>query len=221
MRRGGAQPTPDPGSSRVPLGARKEKRRKSSLSAGLDGGGRATVAMVGLNVPVRLLGSDDLEQQRVVLERLEQVERWGGSVLVSSVVLAEPSWVLSSAFGYDPRDLSGWNVSADLRPEVAEAPALRVADRRRTLTAAAYLFHLVQSLARSSAQRSPHLPSVTDRASAAPSRRAARRLTDGHRPGACHACTSERRSDHGEVPGHCAGPPPQWLSATRWNCHYG
>jgi predicted nucleic-acid-binding protein len=53
------------------------------------------------NVLVRLLVSDDLEQQRLVLERLERVQKDGGRVLVSSVVLAELSWVLSSAYGYD------------------------------------------------------------------------------------------------------------------------
>ena len=53
------------------------------------------------NVLVRLLVSDDLQQQAAVVARLERLLAQGDSILVSPVVLAEVSWVLSSAYGYD------------------------------------------------------------------------------------------------------------------------
>lgn len=57
------------------------------------------------NVLVRLLVSDDLAQQAAVVARLEEAESAGGKVLVTSVVLAELSWVLESAYEYDRKDI--------------------------------------------------------------------------------------------------------------------
>ncbi|MCC6623452.1 MAG: type II toxin-antitoxin system VapC family toxin [Deltaproteobacteria bacterium] len=53
------------------------------------------------NVIVRLLVSDDRKQQRAVVRRLEEASRSGESVLVPDVVLAELSWVLDAAYGYE------------------------------------------------------------------------------------------------------------------------
>jgi predicted nucleic-acid-binding protein len=53
------------------------------------------------NVLVRLLVSDDLEQQQAVRSRLESILASGDSVLVTHVVMAELAWVLESAYDYD------------------------------------------------------------------------------------------------------------------------
>jgi predicted nucleic-acid-binding protein len=53
------------------------------------------------NILVRLLVSDDLDQQQAVAARLKTIQDDGGSLFVSSVVLAELSWVLASAYGYE------------------------------------------------------------------------------------------------------------------------
>lgn len=55
---------------------------------------------VDTNVLVRLLVSDDLPQQQAALARLKAARARGEEVLVTSVVLAELSWVLDAAYGY-------------------------------------------------------------------------------------------------------------------------
>jgi predicted nucleic-acid-binding protein len=52
------------------------------------------------NLLVRLLVTDDEQQQRAVRRRLEEMQRRGEGVLVTSLALAELCWVLQSGYGY-------------------------------------------------------------------------------------------------------------------------
>jgi len=60
---------------------------------------RGAVAAVDTNVLVRLLVADDHGQHREALKRLTALREKGEQVFVSSVVLAELSWVLDAAYG--------------------------------------------------------------------------------------------------------------------------
>ncbi|HSN99866.1 MAG TPA: type II toxin-antitoxin system VapC family toxin [Candidatus Nanopelagicales bacterium] len=53
------------------------------------------------NVLIRVLVGDDRRQQKAALARLEAIRTSGGSVVVSSVVLAEVAWVLDRAYDYE------------------------------------------------------------------------------------------------------------------------
>ena len=53
------------------------------------------------NILVRLLVSDDLDQQRAIATRFGTILNQGHTVLVTSVALAEVGWVLSSVYGYN------------------------------------------------------------------------------------------------------------------------
>lgn len=55
---------------------------------------------VDTNVLVRLLVGDDAQQRRAALKRFQRVLAAGDAVVVSPVVLAELTWVLSGAYGY-------------------------------------------------------------------------------------------------------------------------
>lgn len=61
---------------------------------------------VDTNVVVRLLVSDDLNQQQEALRRITAVRDAGEEALVTSVVLAEISWVLDSCYGYGRADIA-------------------------------------------------------------------------------------------------------------------
>jgi predicted nucleic-acid-binding protein len=58
------------------------------------------------NVVARLLVSDDLAQQRAVRRRMEKVLSAGGSVVISTVVLAELAWVLDSVYEYGRAEIA-------------------------------------------------------------------------------------------------------------------
>lgn len=81
------------------------------------------------NILVRLLVSDDLEQQRAVVRRLERIQQDGEFVVVSSVVLAELSWVLSSAYRYDRAAI------ATAIRALSETPPFLVLDRAAVVQA--------------------------------------------------------------------------------------
>jgi predicted nucleic-acid-binding protein len=83
------------------------------------------------NVVVRVLVGDDRAQQQAALARLRKIRANGESVLVSSVVLAEVAWVLSSAYEYDRRQ-----IAAALRGVIATPPFL-VTPRAAVITALA------------------------------------------------------------------------------------
>lgn len=68
------------------------------------------------NVVVRFLVADDEAQFRRVRARAERVRRAGGKILVPTLVFAEASRVLSSAYGYE-------------RGEIVEALAALAATR--------------------------------------------------------------------------------------------
>jgi predicted nucleic-acid-binding protein len=81
------------------------------------------------NVIVRVLVGDDLKQQQAALARLRKIRANGGSVLASTVVLAEVAWVLGSAYGYDRAQ-----IAAALRGVIATPPFV-VAPRAAVLAA--------------------------------------------------------------------------------------
>lgn len=58
------------------------------------------------NVLVGLVVSDDLAQQRAAMKRLGTIRDANGRAFVSDVVLAELSWVLESAYGYERSDVA-------------------------------------------------------------------------------------------------------------------
>lgn len=58
------------------------------------------------NVVVRLLVSDDLEQQEAVHRRLEAAGAAGEAVLVTPVVVAELAWVLESVYDYSRSEIT-------------------------------------------------------------------------------------------------------------------
>ncbi len=51
------------------------------------------------NVVVRFLVADDAKQHLAVVRRLEAIRRAGGTVLLPTLVIAETSWVLATAYG--------------------------------------------------------------------------------------------------------------------------
>lgn len=81
------------------------------------------------NVLVRLVVSDDLEQQAAAARRLKQIRESGENVDVSVVALAELSWVLDAAYGY-PRSRI-----ADAIAAIVNTPPLRAVDRAAVLEA--------------------------------------------------------------------------------------
>ncbi len=78
---------------------------------------------VDTNVVVRLLVNDDVARQQRAFDRLRRVREAGERALVSSVVLAEVSWVLDSVYGYERAQ-----IASALGAVVATSP-LMVKDR--------------------------------------------------------------------------------------------
>ncbi len=58
------------------------------------------MAAVDTNVVIRLLVSDDESQQRTARRRLDRLAAANEPVFVSTLVLAEVTWVLSSVYEY-------------------------------------------------------------------------------------------------------------------------
>jgi len=81
------------------------------------------------NVVARLLVSDDVPQQRAVHKRLAKALSSGESVVLSEVVLAELTWVLDSAYGYDRKQ-----IAAAVR-KVVDTPPFLVPRRAAALRA--------------------------------------------------------------------------------------
>ena len=82
------------------------------------------------NLLVRLVVSDDLAQQRAVVERLEKAESAGDSLLVHPLVLVELSWVLAAAYRYERHQV------ADAMIALVETPALLISDKAEVVEAA-------------------------------------------------------------------------------------
>ena len=102
------------------------------------------------NVLVRVLVGDDAHQQKAALARLRTIRADGGSVVVSTVVLAELAWVLRSAYAYPRAQV------ADALRGVLNTPPLFVLQRSEVLAAveayakgsADFADYLIMSLAR-------------------------------------------------------------------------
>lgn len=86
---------------------------------------------VDTNVLVRLLVGDDARQRSVALKRFERVLAAGDAVVVSSVVLAELTWVLAGAYDY-----SRTQIAAALRALV-DTPPFVVQERTAVVEAIA------------------------------------------------------------------------------------
>lgn len=103
------------------------------------------------NVVVRVLVGDDARQQAAALTRLRKIRAGGGSVVVGTVVLAELSWVLGSAYGYNRAQI------AAALGGVLNTPPFVVRERAEVLAAidaystgaADFADYLILSLARS------------------------------------------------------------------------
>ena len=81
------------------------------------------------NVVVRVLVGDDPKQQQAALSRLRKIRSDGGSVVVTTVVLAEVAWVLGSSYAYDRAQ-----IAAALRGLITTPPFV-VSQRPEVLSA--------------------------------------------------------------------------------------
>ena len=87
------------------------------------------MASIDTNVLVRLLVSDDQDQQQAALRCLAELEANGEDAFVSTVVVVELAWVLESVYDYDRASVArAIRAVTEAAPFAVEArPAVRQA----------------------------------------------------------------------------------------------